>query len=118
MQATRSGPVLTTFALPLSLSLGPRSQLVVSSRRIMTCGTLRGNNEKLIAAFRHNEGGNSDCVWRKRGLSEELHRGSEKVRESRVLCGQGQLVEEQKPSHTERPYFYQPLQNVTINRLA
>ena len=33
MQATRSGPVLTTFALPLSPSLGPRSQLEVSSRR-------------------------------------------------------------------------------------
>ena len=89
----------------------------------MTYETLRGNNEKLIAAFRHNDGGNSDCVWRKRGPPEELHGGSGKVREhggfeSRVLCGQGQLVEERKPSHAERPYFYQPLQKVTINRLA
>ena len=38
--------------------------------------------------------------------------------ESRVLCGQGQLFEERKPSHAERPYFYQSLQKVTINRLA
>jgi hypothetical protein len=34
------------------------------------------------------------------------------------FCGQGQLFEELKPSHAERPYFYQPLQKVTINRLA